>query len=213
MGVSHLGRTRTRPESSSDAPVAAIVLREADEEVYRQVVDAYRGQVVLVDFWATWCLPCKKNFPKIVSYGQNYGEQGLALVSLSIDDATAREDAREFLKSVKATGTHMISKWGAGTESAERFDFSGEVPFYRLYDRGGKLRYQFCANAETIERVEPLEQIEPRIKELLGEAQRSEVCTPSKCVFPAAESIDRLVDLSHDSQALGNRGEDPAVVL
>ncbi len=158
-----------RPRPSVDAPGSAIALREADEEVYRQVLDAQRGQVVLVDFWATWCLPCKKNFPKIVSYGQKYGDQGLALVSLSIDDATAREDALDFLKSVKATGTHMISKSGAGTESAERFDFSGEVPFYRLYDRGGKLRYQFCANAETIERVEPWEQIEPRIKELLSE--------------------------------------------
>ena len=155
--------------SSADVPVSAIALREADEEVYRQVLDAHRGQVVLVDFWATWCLPCKKNFPKMVSYGQQYGEQGLALVSLSIDDASVREDALDFLKSVKAMGVHMISKWGAGTESAERFEFSGEVPFYRLYDRGGKLRYQFSANAETVEGVEPLDQIEPRIEELLSE--------------------------------------------
>ncbi len=124
---------------------------------------------MLVDFWATWCVPCKKNFPKIVWYGEKYGQQGLAIISVSMDDPSAQEDALRFLRSVKANDTNLISKWGAGSQSAERFEFSGEVPFYRLYDRQGKLRYEFSSNAESLKNTEPLEQIEPRIRELLDQ--------------------------------------------
>ncbi len=156
----------TTPDDTTT--VDAVSLRESDAKTFEEVLTASRGKVVLVDFWATWCVPCKKNFPKIVKYGRKYGADGLVIVSVSIDDAETHEDVLAFLRSVKATGTNLRSQWGAGTKSAEQFDFSGEVPFYKLYDRSGKLRYQFSANADITAGVEPLEQIEPRLKELLG---------------------------------------------
>ncbi len=146
-----------------------VTLRTADTQVFQQVLHEHQGQVVLVDFWATWCISCKKNFPKIVGYGAKYKDAGLTIVSVSIDDPAAQEEALRFLKSIKANHINLISKWGAGTESAERFDFSGEVPFYRLYDRQGQLKYEFSANAQLTRNMEPLEQIETRIQELLHE--------------------------------------------
>ncbi len=153
--------------ASSDSKHKAISLRVADANTLERVLRQQRGKVVLVDFWATWCIPCKKNLPRIVAFGDKHRDAGLVVISLSIDDLSSQEDALRFLKSVKAHDINLISKWGAGSESAERFDFSGEVPFYRLYDRTGKLRYEFSGNAESRTGVESVEQIEPRIQELL----------------------------------------------
>ncbi len=155
----------SEPRSESEG----VTLRTADTQLFQQVLQQHQGQVVLVDFWATWCISCKKNFPKIVGYGAKYKDAGLTIVSVSIDDPAAQEEALRFLKSIKANHINLISKWGAGTESAERFDFSGEVPFYRLYDRQGQLKYEFSANAQSTRNMEPLEQIETRIQELLHE--------------------------------------------
>lgn len=45
-----------------------------------------RGKVVLVDFWATWCVPCESEIPHLVEWQQKYGAQGLQVVGLSMDD-------------------------------------------------------------------------------------------------------------------------------
>ena len=46
----------------------------------------YKGKVVLVDFWATWCVPCREEIPHFVEWQKQYGEQGLQVVGLSMDD-------------------------------------------------------------------------------------------------------------------------------
>src|SRR5579862_5223952 len=47
----------------------------------------YRGKVVLLDFWATWCTGCKKEIPWFVEFQRKYAKQGLAVVGVSMDDA------------------------------------------------------------------------------------------------------------------------------
>lgn len=49
-------------------------------------LDAYRGQVILLDFWATWCGPCKVEIPWFVDFQARYGKQGLQVVGISVDD-------------------------------------------------------------------------------------------------------------------------------
>jgi peroxiredoxin len=54
---------------------------------------SYRGKVVLLDFWATWCAPCLVEMPSFTRWQQQYGPQGLAVIGVSMDDdqATARK--------------------------------------------------------------------------------------------------------------------------
>ncbi|HEX8926207.1 MAG TPA: TlpA disulfide reductase family protein [Terriglobales bacterium] len=46
----------------------------------------YKGKVVLLDFWATWCAPCKQEIPRFIEWQRRYGPQGFQVIGLSLDD-------------------------------------------------------------------------------------------------------------------------------
>lgn len=58
----------------------------------------YRGKVVLVDFWASWCTPCRKSFPWLNEMQRKYGEQGLVIIGVNVD--STKSAAEEFLRDV-----------------------------------------------------------------------------------------------------------------
>jgi cytochrome c biogenesis protein CcmG/thiol:disulfide interchange protein DsbE len=51
-------------------------------------LSSYRGKVVLLDFWATWCVPCREETPHFVELQQKYGGEGLQIIGVSMDDST-----------------------------------------------------------------------------------------------------------------------------
>jgi len=168
------------PSSVSDsAPVSdgdvdmkkGIALVDADVETYQQVLARHRGDVVLVDFWATWCVPCRQKLPKILHLGRTHADRGLTIVTLCMDDVSNREAAMAVLKSVDANVDNLLSKWGASTASTDQFKIDSALPYYKLYDRDGKLRYQFSGVADASAAVAPLTQLEPRVEELLSAAR------------------------------------------
>ena len=57
-----------------------------DAAQFREVLDGHRGEVVLVNFWATWCRPCLKEIPDLVALEKQYRSQGLRLVPVSLDE-------------------------------------------------------------------------------------------------------------------------------
>src|SRR5215475_3035587 len=57
----------------------------------------FRGQAVLLNFWATWCAPCKIEMPWFVELQKQYGSQGLQIVGVAMDDAS-EEDIAKFAK-------------------------------------------------------------------------------------------------------------------
>ena len=62
-------------------------------------LSSYRGKVVLLDFWATWCDPCREEIPHIVELQNKYGDQGLQIIGVSMDDGP--EPVRDFYQSFK----------------------------------------------------------------------------------------------------------------
>ena len=81
---------------------------------YAQLVETVkqqRGRVVVIDFWASFCLPCKKAFPKLIQMHQKYAAQGLTIISVSLDDPTdpdAEVAARDFLQSVQSPFLNVL---------------------------------------------------------------------------------------------------------
>jgi cytochrome c biogenesis protein CcmG, thiol:disulfide interchange protein DsbE len=62
-------------------------------------LSAYRGKVVLLDFWATWCDPCRDEIPRFVDLENKYGPQGLQIIGVSMDDSP--DPVRDFSQRVK----------------------------------------------------------------------------------------------------------------
>ena len=63
----------------------------------------YKGKVVLLNVWATWCEPCRVEMPSIEKLHRDFGPQGLAVVAVSVDDAGAEDRVREFAKELGIT--------------------------------------------------------------------------------------------------------------
>ncbi|MBX6311712.1 MAG: TlpA family protein disulfide reductase, partial [Isosphaeraceae bacterium] len=76
-----------------------------------------KAKYTLVDAWASDCAPCKENFPHLIAMHRKYGPQGLAVVSLTLDDpedAKAVAKAKQFLQEQKATFTNFLMNEEAG---------------------------------------------------------------------------------------------------
>jgi cytochrome c biogenesis protein CcmG/thiol:disulfide interchange protein DsbE len=68
-----------------------------------KTLDDYKGKVVLLNVWATWCEPCKVEMPSIEKLHREFGSQGLAVVAVSVDDAGTEEHVRDFAKELGIT--------------------------------------------------------------------------------------------------------------
>jgi thiol-disulfide isomerase/thioredoxin len=71
-------------------------------------LSTYRGKVVLLDFWATWCDPCRKEIPQFVQFQSKYGSQGLQIVGIAMDDGPG--PVREFYKKFKMNFPVVMAK-------------------------------------------------------------------------------------------------------
>jgi thiol-disulfide isomerase/thioredoxin len=164
--------TTTSSEAVVDPKPAespGITLRDVDGDGFRAAVAAHPGKVVLVDMWATWCAPCLEKFPYIVELHRSHRDKGLVVISLSVDEPDARDAVLKFLTEQQAEFDNLLGTYGVGTEAIDAFEYGGDVPFYKLYDRKGTLRHQFSRDAR--DGIEPLENLDQRLAELLAEPE------------------------------------------
>jgi cytochrome c biogenesis protein CcmG, thiol:disulfide interchange protein DsbE len=91
----------------------------------------YRGKVVLVDFWASWCEPCRHSFPWLNAMHARYADRGLVVIGINVD--RNRADADRFLQDVPATFPIVYDPAGA---LASRYDLPG-MPASYVIGRNG----------------------------------------------------------------------------
>ncbi len=97
---------------------------------------AYRGKVVYLDFWASWCTPCRKSFPWLASLVHEYGAQNIVVVAVNVDHDRRR--AERFLDETPANFSVIYDPKG---EIAATYKVVG-MPSAVLIDRAGKVRFQ-----------------------------------------------------------------------
>ena len=102
----------------------------------QDAIKAQAGKIVVMDVWGTFCVPCKKEFPRLVKLHERFAKDGLVCMSLSIDDKEDRDAALEFLKSRHAAFANFIMDEPAMVWQ-EHFLLKG-VPAVFIWDRAGK---------------------------------------------------------------------------
>jgi cytochrome c biogenesis protein CcmG/thiol:disulfide interchange protein DsbE len=93
----------------------------------------HRGRVVIVDFWASWCKPCRQSIPWLNAMRERYGARGLTIIGVNVD--AERRDADRFLRDVPIDFEIVFDPEGA---HAKQFKVQA-MPTSYIFDRSGKL--------------------------------------------------------------------------
>jgi len=124
------GRAAATPEMNAAAP--ALVITMLDGRTFD--LAKLRGKVVLVNYWATWCAPCRKEMPKLDAFYKRYHDRGLEIISISIDFDRDLDKARRMAQGVSYP-TAL-----AKSISDDGFGIPKGVPITWIIDRDGKIR-------------------------------------------------------------------------
>ncbi|MFI5309821.1 MAG: TlpA family protein disulfide reductase [Gemmatimonadales bacterium] len=101
----------------------------------------YKGQVVLLNIWATWCIPCRSEMPSIERLQQEMGPQGLKIVAVSIDNPGMEQAIRDFAKEL---GLHFEILYDASSKIRDDYQSNG-VPETFLIGKDGVIRKRVIA--------------------------------------------------------------------
>ncbi len=102
-------------------------------------LSSLRGKVVLLDYWATWCGPCRMATPTLQSLHKQFGSRGLRVVGMSVDDPSTVAQVKPFVKAFGVTYTVSASPLANG-HAAQAYKVEG-IPSQYLIDKKGIVRW------------------------------------------------------------------------
>lgn len=100
---------------------------------FEQQLKTYQGQVVYIDFWASWCIPCRQSFPWMNAMQKKYQAQGFKVVTINLD--SDKNNADDFLKQYSAQFEVVYDPKG---KLAKKFKLKG-MPNSFMVNRAGKI--------------------------------------------------------------------------
>jgi thiol-disulfide isomerase/thioredoxin len=125
------GGTASAPDT---LPLFALVLPDAEGN--EQSLGQWRGRVLIVNFWATWCEPCRDEMPLFVKAQQAYGGRGLQFVGIAIDQG---DKVRRFAADIGLNYPALIGGYGAIELSRTFGNRLGALPYSLIIDRSGRI--------------------------------------------------------------------------
>ena len=109
-------------------------LSDLNDKPYR--LSDFRGKVVFLNFWATWCKPCREEMPSMEVLYKNFEKDGLVILAVSIDRVTTTKDIPPFVKGMNLTFPVLIDSWGQTDKPYKRMG----VPETFIIDQQGVIR-------------------------------------------------------------------------
>ncbi len=123
---------------AADAPRLA---GDLDAKGLAAAIAKDRGKVVVVNFWATWCVPCREEFPDLVRLEKAYRSRGVAVLGVSIDLPKDMPKIERFLAANRPDFPNYVKHAGGDDQDfIESVDakWGGELPFTAVYGKDGK---------------------------------------------------------------------------
>lgn len=124
----------TMTTASSSLPILDLVLNDLQGQP--QSFAQWRGKLLIVNYWATWCLPCREEMPGFSRVQEKYRDKGVQFVGISIDSAAK---IAEFVKATPVSYPLLIGDIGVMENSAALGNTRQALPFTAVFDRQGKL--------------------------------------------------------------------------
>ena len=135
----------------SSAPVAAAPFQSA--KTLDGTAFSSNGDVTVVHYWATWCVPCRIEMPVLDAFYRKHHGQGLAMIAISIDDSASAAK----LKQMTSRFAFPVAK--IDDVKMPRRDIPAAIPETRVYDRSGRLIFQSKADGKTTLDAATLERV------------------------------------------------------
>ena len=140
-----------RPRAAAANAAGTVETKPGDPQLvdlagYKDMVSRYHGKGLLVTFWATWCQPCRDEYPMIVGLSKEYGPQGLAVVGVSLDEDADMGLVRQFLDKAQPGFPNFRQKPGIDADAFYQGvnpDWRGTMPQTDFYAKDGHLARYF----------------------------------------------------------------------
>jgi cytochrome c biogenesis protein CcmG/thiol:disulfide interchange protein DsbE len=129
--------------ASTLRPTPAVAVYTADGLAVK--LGDYKGKVVLIDFWASWCPPCKTSFPALDALSRQYRDRGVEVLAVNLDER--RHDAETFLRAHPHRLTVLYDPKGV---SPQAFGVKG-MPSSFLIDRAGTIRFTHMGYTDNVD--------------------------------------------------------------
>lgn len=149
--------TEASPTSGNDSSPVAPDVELSALDGKKLSLKSFRGQVVLLNFWATWCVPCRTEIPELNSLQTDFAASGLSIIGVSWDDS--REGILQFQRELPQSYSVVLN----GENLQDQFSGIRSLPFTVVIDRQGRVR-------QTIIGARDRAGFEAVVKPLLAEA-------------------------------------------
>lgn len=154
LSTSEIGHTSSTPTGASRIPATDFTLASLDGKTH--TLSSFRGKVVLVDFWASWCGPCKAMIPHAIELYNQYKNQGLMILGVGLDDEAS---LRKFVAKTPISYPVLV-----GTSETGRTFGVSAIPTSLILDKHGNIAFRHTGFYPGMEST-----LEDEIKGLLAE--------------------------------------------
>ncbi|RPJ46009.1 MAG: TlpA family protein disulfide reductase [Betaproteobacteria bacterium] len=121
-----------------------------------QTLDRFRGQVLIINYWATWCAPCREEIPVFVKLQREFAARGVQFVGIAVDQA---DKVRDFAKDFRINYPVLIAGMDAVELSRQAGNKAGVLPYTLVLNRSGQIAASLLggiSEAQLREAVVPL---------------------------------------------------------
>lgn len=154
--------TPAQKRKGAKPPAPPTVVSPIDTDALKGLLSQQRQKPLLVNFWATFCDPCRDEFPDLVKIDKDYGSQSLEFFTVSLDDMSdISTEVPKFLDSMKAKMPAYLLNVNDPEPAINAVDkkWRGDLPATFLYNEKGELVYRHVGRVNTAELREAIDKV------------------------------------------------------